>query len=110
MRNLAGSYTRLVPDDDSRFPDPAAVAEVELSDPNPTARRRSAVKMSLARAVQTWDHGHEREGRREKISIGGPPKSEMNFIDYCVFLSGQIPPLYITKGRYYLPQSPGDKG
>ena len=25
MRHLVGSYTRLVPDDDSRFPDPAAV-------------------------------------------------------------------------------------
>ena len=87
MRHLAGSYTRPVPDDDSRFPDPAAVAEVELPDPNPAARRRSAVKMSLARAVQTWDHGHERERGREKISIGGPPKSGETFIDYwCIFL------------------------
>ena len=91
MRHLAGSYTHLVPDDDSRFPDPAAVAEVELLDPNPAARRRSAVKMSLARAVQTWDHGHVRERGREKISIRGPPKSGETFIDYwCIFL-GQIP-------------------
>ena len=87
-----GSYTRLVPDDDSCFPDLAAVAEVELPDPNPAARRRSVVKMSLARAVQTWDHGHERERGREKISIGGPPKSGETFIDYwCIYL-GQIPP------------------
>ena len=91
MRHLAGSYTRPVPDDDSLFPDPAAVAEVELLDPNPAARRRSAVKMSLVRAVQTWDHGHVRERGREKISIRGPPKSGETFIDYLVYFLGQIP-------------------
>ena len=80
-----------MPDDDSRFPDPAAVAEVELLDLNPAVRRRSAVKMSLARAVQTWDHDHERERGREKISIGGPPKSGETFIDYWVYFLGQIP-------------------
>ena len=75
MRHLAGSYTRPVPDDDSRFPDPAAVAEVELPDPNPAARRRSAVKMSLARVVQTWDHGHERErGGEIKYQLEVLPK------------------------------------
>ena len=98
-----GSYTRPVPDDDSHFPDPAAVAEVELPDPNPAARRRSAVKMSLARAVQTWDHGHERERGREKISIRGPPKSGETFIDYCVYFLGQYTPLYIGGGEVLPP-------
>ena len=75
MRHLARSYTRPVPDNDSRFPDLAAVAEVELPDPNPAARRRSAVKMSLARAVQTWDHGHERErGGERKYQLEVLPK------------------------------------
>ena len=112
MRHLVGSYTCPVPDDDSRFPNPAAVAEVELPDPNPAARRRSAVKMSLARAVQTWDHGHERERGREKISIRGPPKSGETFIDYwCIYL-GQIPPLYIGGGEVLPPSKSrgGTKG
>ena len=110
MRHLAGSYTRLVPDDDSRFPDPAAVAEVELLDPNPAARWRSAVKISLVSAVRTWDHGHERERERErgreKISIRGPPKSRETFIDYwCIYL-GQIPHYIQGRRGYTLPQSP----
>ena len=107
MRHLAGSYTRSVPDDDSRFPDPAAVAEVELLDLNPVAQWRSTVKMSLTRVVQTLDHGHERERGREKISIRGPPKSGETFIDYWCILFGQIPPLYIGERGYTLPQSPG---
>ena len=53
-----------MPDDDSRFPDPAAVVEVELLDLNPVAQRRSAVKMSLVRSPDLGPQSQERDGER----------------------------------------------
>ena len=94
MRHLAGSYTRPVPDDDSRFPDPAGVAEVELSDPNPAAQRCSAVNMSLAHAVQTWDHGHERERGERKYQLEVLPKVGRPLLIIGVFILAKYPTIY----------------
>ena len=86
-----GSYTRPVPDDDSHFPDPAAVAEVELPDPNPAARRRSVMKMSLVRAVQTWDHGHKRERGERKYQLEVLPKVRRPLLIIGVFYLAKYP-------------------
>ena len=81
----------MVPDNDSRFPDPVAVAEIELLDPNTTARRCSAVKMSLSRAVRTWDHGHERERERQRereYQLEVSPKVRKPLLNIvCIYLA-----------------------